>query len=149
MQSRAVSRDRSSPCCCWCYCCRLRHRLAIFDWLLRVIVTLRLTVNQSWCRARSGTHDQIFSPTWWLLWSLFSWDALSDERVGLSFVWWLLRWNCRYIYTVLSCLWLANSRLHGERTAIGTGWRCRSLVQHAVDNSHISNLVMSLRRAWH
>jgi hypothetical protein len=44
------------------------------------------SVSQYWCQAPSGTHDQIFSPTWWLLWSLFSWGALSDERVGLSFV---------------------------------------------------------------
>jgi hypothetical protein len=28
-----------------------------------VRVTLRLPVSQSWCRAPSGTHDQIFSPT--------------------------------------------------------------------------------------
>jgi hypothetical protein len=29
------------------------------------------SASQSWCRAPSGTHDQIFSPTSWLLWSLF------------------------------------------------------------------------------
>jgi hypothetical protein len=50
-----------------------------------VRVTLRLAVSQFWCRAPSGTHDQIVSPVW-LLRSLSSWGALSDERVGLSIV---------------------------------------------------------------
>jgi hypothetical protein len=53
------------------------------------------SASQSWCRVPSGTHDQIFSPTCWLLWPLFSWGALSDERVGLSFVGSLCHVLCR------------------------------------------------------
>jgi hypothetical protein len=56
---------------------------------VKVKVTLRLTVSQSvsesWCRAPSGPHDQIFITVWQLR-SCFMWDALSDERMGLSFV---------------------------------------------------------------
>jgi hypothetical protein len=49
MKSNAVSRARSSP---RCYCCRLRRRLATFDFLLltsdcvQVQVTLQLTVSK-------------------------------------------------------------------------------------------------------
>jgi hypothetical protein len=43
------------------------------------------SVGKSWCRAPSGAHDQIFI-TIWQLRSCSLWDALSDERMGLSFV---------------------------------------------------------------
>jgi hypothetical protein len=57
--------------------------------IFKVKVTLRLTVglsvNKSWCRAPAGAHDQILITVWQLR-SCFSWGALSNERVGLSFV---------------------------------------------------------------
>jgi hypothetical protein len=48
------------------------------------IATDGQSVGKSWCRAPSGAYDQIFinfTPT-----VLFLWDALSDERTCLSFV---------------------------------------------------------------
>jgi hypothetical protein len=54
--------------------------------VVKVKVTLRLTVSQSWCRAPSGTHDQIFSYYSLTVTVLFLWGALSVERMGLSFV---------------------------------------------------------------
>jgi hypothetical protein len=52
-------------------------------------VTLQLTVGQSvspsWCRAQSGAHDQIFILVGKLLSCPYG-GALSDERMGLSFV---------------------------------------------------------------
>jgi hypothetical protein len=44
------------------------------------------SVSKSWCRAPSGTHDQIFSYYYLTVTVLFLWGALSDERTGLSFV---------------------------------------------------------------
>jgi hypothetical protein len=56
---------------------------------VQVQVTLRLTVSQSvsksWCRAPSGAHDQMFI-TIERYGFVFLWDALSDERMGLSFL---------------------------------------------------------------
>jgi hypothetical protein len=57
---------------------------------VKVKVTLRLTagqsVSKSWCRAPSGTHDQIFSYYYLTVPVLVLWCALPDERTGLSFV---------------------------------------------------------------
>jgi hypothetical protein len=49
------------------------------------IATDGQSVSKSWCRAPSGAYDQIFITVWQLR-SCFLWDALSDERTGLSFV---------------------------------------------------------------
>jgi hypothetical protein len=43
------------------------------------------SIRKSWGQAPSGAYDQIFV-TLWQLRSLFFWGALSDERMGLSFV---------------------------------------------------------------
>jgi hypothetical protein len=48
-------------------------------------LTVSQSVSQSWCRAPSGTNDQIFITVWQLR-SCFLWGALSDERSGLSFI---------------------------------------------------------------
>jgi hypothetical protein len=49
------------------------------------IATDGQSVCLSWCRAPSGAHDQILVTVWQLL--SCSWEgALSDERMGLSFV---------------------------------------------------------------
>jgi hypothetical protein len=44
------------------------------------------SVSKSWCRAPSGTHDQIFSCYYLKVTVLFLWCALPDERTDLSFV---------------------------------------------------------------
>jgi hypothetical protein len=44
------------------------------------------SVSKSWCRAPSGTHNQIISYYYLTVTVLFLWGALSDERTGLSFV---------------------------------------------------------------
>jgi hypothetical protein len=49
------------------------------------IATDGQSVSQSWCRAPSGAHDQIFI-TCVTVTVLFLWGALSDEMAGLSFV---------------------------------------------------------------
>jgi hypothetical protein len=51
---------------------------------------LQLMVSMSWCRAHTGTCDQILLPVGRLLsesWVevLFLWGTLSDERMGLQF----------------------------------------------------------------
>jgi hypothetical protein len=51
----------------------------------RYITTDGQSASKSWCRAPSGAHDQIFITVWQLR-SCFMWGALSDERMGLSFV---------------------------------------------------------------
>jgi hypothetical protein len=48
------------------------------------IATDSQSASKSWCRALSGTHDQIFS--YLTVTVLFLWGVLSDERTGLSFV---------------------------------------------------------------
>jgi hypothetical protein len=50
------------------------------------IATNGQSVSKSWCRAPSGTHDQIFSYYNLTVTVLFLWGALPDERAGLSFV---------------------------------------------------------------
>jgi hypothetical protein len=50
------------------------------------IATDGQSVSKSWCRAPSGTYDQIFSTVCQLRSCFFLWGALSDERTGLSFV---------------------------------------------------------------
>jgi hypothetical protein len=50
------------------------------------IATDGQSVSKSWCRAPSGTHDQIFSYCYLTVTVFFLWGALSDERTGLSFV---------------------------------------------------------------
>jgi hypothetical protein len=50
------------------------------------IATDGQSVSKSWCRAPSGTHDQIFSYYYLTVTVLFLWGALSDERTGLSFL---------------------------------------------------------------
>jgi hypothetical protein len=50
------------------------------------IATGRHSVSKSWCRAPSGTHDQIFSYYYLTVTVLFLWGVFSDERTGLSFV---------------------------------------------------------------
>jgi hypothetical protein len=49
------------------------------------ITTDGQSVCLSWCRAPSGAHDQILVTVWQFL-SCLGEGALSDERVGLSFV---------------------------------------------------------------
>jgi hypothetical protein len=49
------------------------------------ITTDGQSVSKSWRRTTSGAHDQIFITVWQLR-SYFMWGALSDERMGLSFV---------------------------------------------------------------
>jgi hypothetical protein len=49
------------------------------------ITTDGQSVSKSWCRAPSGPHDQIFITVWQLR-SCFMWGALSEESMGLSFV---------------------------------------------------------------
>jgi hypothetical protein len=55
---------------------------------VRVRVTLQLPVSQSvsksWCRAQSGTFDQIY--IFFKVTVLSFGGALSDERSGLSFI---------------------------------------------------------------
>jgi hypothetical protein len=48
------------------------------------IATDSQSISKSWCRATSGSHDQIFI-TLCKLWYFF-WGPLSDERIGLSFI---------------------------------------------------------------
>jgi hypothetical protein len=48
------------------------------------IATDGQSVSKSWCRAPSGTHDQIFSHYYLTVTVLFLWGALSDERTSLS-----------------------------------------------------------------
>jgi hypothetical protein len=43
------------------------------------------SVSKSWCRAPSGAHDQILI-TCVTVTVLFLWSAVSDDRMGLSFV---------------------------------------------------------------
>jgi hypothetical protein len=49
------------------------------------IATDGLSVSKSWCRAPSGTHDQIFITVEYYGF-VFLWVALSDERTDLSFI---------------------------------------------------------------
>jgi hypothetical protein len=50
------------------------------------IATDGQSVSKSWCQAPSGTHDQIFSYYNLTVTVLFLWGALSDKRMGRSFV---------------------------------------------------------------
>jgi hypothetical protein len=56
--------------------------------LLKVKVTLRLTISQSvsWCRAPSGAHDQIFIAVWQLRSCFCGAPSLTRGRVCLLFM---------------------------------------------------------------
>jgi hypothetical protein len=93
------------------------------------IATDSQSVSKSWCRAPSGTHDQIFSYYYLTVTVLFFWGALSDERTGLSFVyaagssqcslsWARVPWYSRPYFTVSDLRLTISSPLTTRRVTV-------------------------------
>jgi hypothetical protein len=78
----------------------------------KVKITLRLrasqSVSQSWCRAPSGAHDQIFI-TVWQLWSCYCGaPSLTRGQLSVPFInpWQGPRRNHRFQHCLYCCVWI-------------------------------------------